>query len=109
MKDAYRQFLEVIGDKQSLPTDLDDQRLQNFMTLEHSRFFQLCEKYGSPIGMVQIQKELNLISNSSAKVDIVSEVEATKGKSLNKKLLLSMTVAQLKAMCSKFFKVEVIN
>ena len=63
------------------------------MIAEHSRFYQLCEKYGSPIGMVQIQKELNLISTSSAKVDIVSEVEASKGKCLIKKLLLSMTVA----------------
>lgn len=59
--------------------------------------------------MVQIQKELNLISTSSAKIDIVSEVEATKGKTLNRKLLLTMTVAQLKAMFSKLFKVEVIN
>ena len=79
------------------------------MLAEHNRFYQLCEKYGSPIGMVQIQKELNLISSSSAKVDIISEVEATKGKTLSKKLLLTMSVAQLKAMCSKLFKVEVIN
>ncbi len=59
--------------------------------------------------MVQIQKEMNMLSNSSAKVEIISEVEATKGKALKKKLLLTMSVAQLKAMCSKLFKVEVIN
>ena len=50
-----------------------------------------------------------MLSNSSAKVEIISEVEATKGKALKKKLLLTMSVAQLKAMCSKLFKVEVIN
>jgi hypothetical protein len=31
------------------------------------------------------------------------------GKKLNRKLLLTMSVAELKAMCSKLFKVEVIN
>ena len=46
---------------------------------------------------------------NSAKVSLVSDVEATKGKQLNKKLLLTMTVAQLKAMCSKLFKVELIK
>lgn len=50
-----------------------------------------------------------MISTTSAKVTIVSEVDATKGKELSKKLLLTMTVAQLKAMCAKLFKVEVIN
>jgi|LakMenE01Jun11ns_1017448.scaffolds.fasta_scaffold8506783_1 hypothetical protein len=43
--------------------------------------------------MVQIQKEMNMLSNSSAKVEIISEVEATKGKALKKKLLLTMSVA----------------
>jgi hypothetical protein len=109
MKDAYRQFLDAIGDKATMPTSLEDDRLQSFMVANHSRFFQLCEKYGSPVGVVQIQKDLNLISTSAAKVDIVSEVPETHGKVLSKKLLLTMTVAQLKAMCSKLFKVEVIN
>lgn len=58
--------------------------------------------------MVKVQKELNL-ANASAKVDIVSEVPETAGKLMSKKLLLTMTVAQLKAMCSKLFKVEVIS
>ena len=92
MKDAYRQFLEAIGDQAS-PTCLEDERVSIYMIANHSRFFQLCEKFGSPIGMVQIQKEMNMLSNSSAKVEIISEVEATKGKSLNKKLLLTMSVA----------------
>jgi len=109
MKDAYRQFLDAIGYKATMPTSLEDDRLQSFMVANHNRFFQLCEKYGSPVGVVQIQKDLNLISTSAAKVDIVSEVPDTNGKVLNKKLLLTMTVAQLKAMCSKLFKVEVIN
>ena len=43
--------------------------------------------------MVSAQKEGTNISNSSAKIELVSEVEATAGKTLNKKLLLSMTVA----------------
>ncbi len=31
------------------------------------------------------------------------------GKTLTKKLLLSMTVNQLKAMCAKLFKIEVVE
>ena len=53
-------------------------------------------------------QKANLESNS-AKVTLISDVPATQGKTLNKKLLLSMTVAQLKAMCSKLFKVEVMQ
>lgn len=40
---------------------------------------------------------------------LVSKCKATQGKQLTKKLLLSMTVASLKALCSKLFKVEALN
>jgi len=65
--------------------------------------------YGNPIDMVSAVKEGTNISATSAKVSLVSEAPATQGKTLTKKLLLSMTVAQLKAMCSKLFKCEIIR
>ena len=39
----------------------------------------------------------------------ISHLSATDGKVLSKKLLLSMTVTALKAMCSKLFKEDVLN
>jgi hypothetical protein len=39
----------------------------------------------------------------------VSKVEASEGKVLEKKLLLSMTVNNLKAMAAKLFKIEVLH
>ena len=42
-------------------------------------------------------------------MQLISEAEPTVGKTLTKKLLLSMTVNQLKAMCAKLFKVEVTD
>lgn len=78
------------------------------MFKDHPRFYQLCETYGSPLDIVKIDQKANLQSNS-AKVSLVSEAPATQGKTLNKKILLSMTVAQLKAMCSKLFKIEVME
>ena len=42
-------------------------------------------------------------------MELISEVAATAGKTLNKKLLLTMSVADLKAMFSKLFKVEVLH
>jgi hypothetical protein len=58
---------------------------------------------------VSIQKEGTNIQNSTAKVDLVSQVAETEGKVLTKKLLLTMTVAELKSVCSKLFKVEALR
>lgn len=84
-------------------SSLEDEALTNYMISEHPRFYQLVEKFGNPLEMVSKQKEGTNISNSSAKVDLLSEVPQTLGKTLNKRLLTSMTVAQLKALCSKLF------
>ena len=65
--------------------------------------------YGSPLGTVKANDQKANLESNSAKVTLISDVPATQGKTLNKKLLLSMTVAQLKAMCSKLFKVEVMQ
>ena len=79
-----------------------------YIMAQHPRFYQLVEKYGSPLGTVNIAKEGKNIKQQSAKIELISEVPATAGKTLTKKLLLNMSVAQLKAMCAKLFKVEVL-
>ena len=101
MKLAYKSFLALT--KQVSVASLEDEALTSYMASEHSRFYTLVEKFGNPLEMTSNQKESTNISNSSAKVDLISEVPATMGKKLSKRLLTSMTVNQLKALCSKFF------
>lgn len=63
--------------------------------------------WGSPLGTVKLVNEKHNIASTTARVQLISEVEPTVGKTLTKKLLLTMTVNQLKAMTAKLFKVEV--
>ena len=65
--------------------------------------------HGNPLGTIKLVNEKHNIATSSARVQLISEAEPTMGKTLTKKLLLSMTVNQLKAMCGKLFKVEVVE
>jgi len=108
MKAEYKSFLVSLGEENYKVENLEDERLRAFMIKDHPRFYQLCEMYGSPLEVVKIDQKANLQSNS-AKVSLVSEAPATQGKVLKKKILLSMTVAGLKAMCSKLFKIEVME
>ena len=72
---------------------LDDPRLVEFMTQKHPRWYQLAEIHGSPLGTIKLVNEKHNIATSSARVQLISEVEPTMGKTLEKKLLLKMTVA----------------
>lgn len=107
MKDSFKEFLQ--STKQVSISDLQDPQLFDYMQKNHPRFFALVEKFGSPLETVSIQKEGTNISNSTAKVTLISEVPATQGKTLEKKLLLSMTVAALKNVCAKLFQVETLR
>lgn len=79
------------------------------MSVNHPRWYELVNKYGNPFEMINLKQEKSNITSSSAKITFISEGSATKGKTLNKKILLTMTVAALKSMCSKLFKIEVIH
>lgn len=70
----------------------------------HPRWYELVEIYGSPLDIVSLKKEGTNIASTSAKLKLEGN-----GKLLEKKLLLSMTVKDLKAMCVKLFKVEIIK
>lgn len=107
MKQTFREFLKA-HELQELKS-LDDERLQAYVAKDHPRWFSLVEKFGSPLETVSLQKEGTSIQNSSAEVTLISEVEATQGKTLKKKLLLTMTVAALKSVCSKLFKIEALR
>lgn len=76
------------------------------MNENHPRFYELVEVYGSPVEIVSLKKEGTNIASTSAKLKLVSEIH---GKILEKKLLLSMTVKDLRAMCGKLFKLEILR
>jgi hypothetical protein len=75
------------------------------MIERHPRWYELVETHGSPLEIASLKKEGTNIASTSTKVKLVS----AEGKTLEKKLLLSMTVKDLKAMCAKLFKIEVIK
>ena len=79
----------------------------SYMNEKHPRWYQLVEIYGSPLDIVSLKKEGTNIASTSAKIKLVG-VNAG-GKVLEKKLLLTMTVKDLKGMCAKLFKIEVIK
>lgn len=107
LKQSFKDYLK---DKSLVSiSNLEDESLRAYMNELHPRWFQLVEKFGSPLDTVSIQKEGTNIQNSTAKVDLVSQVAETEGKVLTKKLLLTMTVAELKSVCSKLFKVEALR
>ena len=76
------------------------------MLENHPRWYELVEVYGSPLDIVSLKKEGTNIASTSAKLKLH---HPPTGKTLEKKLLLSMTVKDLRAMCGKLFKVEVIR
>merc|ERR1712023_499013 len=99
LKSAYEHYLRVVlqvkDDKDRKVDSLDDEGLLAYVSEYHHRFFELVSIYGSPLGMVNITKEGKNIKQNSAKMELISEVAATAGKTLNKKLLLTMSVADL--------------
>jgi hypothetical protein len=87
--------------------ELTDEGLMKHMNENHPRFYELVEIYGTPLDIVSLKKEGTNIASTSAKIKLVGVTAG--GKILEKKLLLSMTVKDLKGMCAKLFKIEVIK
>jgi len=104
MKKAYEDYIRERGIETKL--ELNDDALMQHMNEHHQRWYELVEIHGSPIDTVSLKQDAGNIASTSAKVTLSSGVG---GKALQKKLLLSMTVGGVKAMCAKLFKVEVIR
>jgi hypothetical protein len=86
--------------------ELTDETLMTHMNTVHPRWYELVEIYGSPLDIVSLKKEGTNIASTSAKLKLIGPGGS---KVLEKKLLLSMTLKDLKAMCGKLFKIEVIR
>lgn len=108
MKNVFKNFLKAFELKEF--KDIRDERLTTYIQEQgHPRWYELVEKFGDPTETVSIQKEGSNISNTSAEVFLISECPNSMGKQLKKKLLMTMTVAALKSICSKLFKVEALK
>jgi hypothetical protein len=104
LKRSYEEYLQANGF--TTKVELSDEVLMKHMNETHPRWYELVEVYGSPLVLgVTLKKEGTNIASTSAKLKLVGE----DGKTLEKKLLLSMTVNDLKSMCAKLFKIEVIK
>ena len=113
MKHALETYLtEVIvveKEEDRVLTDVDNKEFQDYVNKFHPRFYQLIQIYGNPLEMISLKKEAKNIAQSSAKCEFISETQATAGKIMTKKVLLNMSISNLKALCSKLFKVNVID
>lgn len=100
LKRTYEEYVQNVG--KAVP--LEDEDMVRHMNEHHPRWYELAETYGSPMDLVSLKKEGTNIASTSAKIKLVGN-----GKTFEKKLLLSMTVKDLKSMCAKLFKIEYIN
>ena len=81
------------------------------MMKNHPRFYELVEKWGFTIDNLNDQKDNTdaNIKSQVVEVTLVSNVEKTAGKRLKKKLLPTMTVENLKGLCWKLFKADILS
>lgn len=105
LKQSYVEYIQT--NKLEQRVELTDEGLMRHMNESHPRWYQLVETYGSPLDIVSLKKEGTNIASTSAKIKLIGTNAG--GKVLEKKLLLSMTVKDLKGMCAKLFKIEVIK
>ena len=53
MKASFKSFLQSLGEEEYKIEGLEDERMGAFMREDHPRFYELCEIYGSPLGIVK--------------------------------------------------------
>ena len=102
LKRTYEEYVQAHSQAR---VELTDEALQKHMMEQHPRWYELVETYGSPIDLVSLKKEGTNIASTSAKI----KLSGPAGKVLEKKLLLSMTVGDLKSMCGKLFKIDMLR
>ena len=99
LKRMYEEYLQ--SNKLEIRVELTDENLRMHMNEVHPRWYELVEVYGSPLEIVSLKKEGTNIASTSAKIKLIGV-----GKTLEKKVLLSMTVKDLKSMCTKLFRID---
>lgn len=105
IRKSYEEFIKLNDNKQALGET--DQKLKHFMANVHPRWYELIDKFGSPIEMVSLKQDVAASKMQSNSASLI--LKCGDKKPLAKKLILSTTIATLKSICSKLFKVEVIK
>mmetsp|Transcript_34328 Transcript_34328/g.39669 ORF Transcript_34328/g.39669 Transcript_34328/m.39669 type:complete len:135 (-) Transcript_34328:9-413(-) len=105
------EFLRSHGGNEAKVDSIEDSRLTEYMMKHHPRWYEIVEKYGSPIDIINYQKEevVSNIKSTSVSVFLVSKLASCEGKVLKKKLLPSMTIDKLKSLCCKLFKADMLS
>jgi hypothetical protein len=84
--------------------------MAEYMAQFHPRFYELVHEYGSPLDLVNLKKEGKNIAQTSAKIQLINMITGQEdSKTFNKKLILTISVTDLKGICSKLFKLNVLN
>ena len=104
-----REVMVVADEKDRKLETIEDPGLAAYVNEHHPRFYELCQKYGSPLSLVNLMKEGKNIAQTSAKVTFINLLPNSNGKEITKKMLLSMPVTDLKALIAKLLKVEVLK
>ena len=107
MKQSYLEFQKDHGKVDHL----EDPKLTEYMTKYHARFYELVEKFNFNMQSLNEHKDSNEINIKSklVQVKLISNIEATMGKTLKKKLLPTMTVESLKGIWCKLFKADILT
>lgn len=106
MKQVYNEYIKEVGKAETL----EDEKLLKYMMEKHPRWYELAEIYGSPIDELNsVKQKGKSIKSNAMKVQIVSKLPDSEGKTLKKKLLEKMTVGQLKHLVCKLFKVDILD
>lgn len=114
LKIAYEEYLRMLaeqsGNKDVKVENVEDPDMARYMEVNHPRFSQLVGIYGSPLDMVNLKKEGKNIAQTSATMELINMLPGQENsKTFKKKLLLTMSVTNLKGMCSKLFKINVLE
>lgn len=112
LKQIYSEFIEHNGGYVTgKVTSLEDEKLSEYMNMHHPRFYELVEKFHFTIDSLNEQKDTKDVSIKSKVVEVklISKIGKTEGKTLKKKLLPSMTVENLKGLCCKLFKADMLS
>ena len=106
LNQAYRDYLQATG-IQKVESE-EDEAMAAYMQIHHPRFYDLVHVYGSPLNTVNLKNEGTNIASSSAKIEFVNML-GDNGKNYTKKMLLTMTLTDLKGIVSKLFKMDVLD
>ena len=102
--------MKVDDEKDRKIDSIEDANFAQYVEEHHPRWYKLAVKTEFIISDINLKDDTNKMSDHTHKIEM-SFINATNEatKTIGRKLLDTMTVSALKAMLSKFFKIDVLN